>query len=60
MRVKNFARWARGKRNRGNPRGHKISTADIAKGDGIIKYGERMGHATKILQPVRMFIPTTF
>ncbi|CAB5039856.1 unannotated protein [freshwater metagenome] len=29
------------------PRGHKISTADIAKGDGIIKYGERMGHATK-------------
>ncbi len=29
------------------PRGHKISTADIGKGDGIIKYGERMGHATK-------------
>lgn len=29
------------------PRGHKIATADIAKGDGIIKYGERMGHATK-------------
>ncbi len=28
------------------PRGHKIATANIAKGDGIIKYGERMGHAT--------------
>ena len=29
------------------PRGHKVATADIKKGDGIIKYGERMGHATK-------------
>ncbi len=29
------------------PRGHKISTRDIAKGEGIIKYGERMGHATQ-------------
>ena len=29
------------------PRGHKVSTCDIKKGDGIIKYGERMGHATK-------------
>ena len=28
------------------PRGHKIATAEIAKNDGIIKYGERMGHAT--------------
>ncbi|MSY77581.1 MAG: altronate dehydratase, partial [Actinobacteria bacterium] len=27
------------------PRGHKVATADIKKGDGIIKYGERMGHA---------------
>jgi len=27
------------------PRGHKIATAEIAKNDGIIKYGERMGHA---------------
>lgn len=29
------------------PRGHKVATGDIKKGDGIIKYGERMGHATK-------------
>ena len=29
------------------PRGHKVATDDIKKGDGIIKYGERMGHATK-------------
>ena len=29
------------------PRGHKVATADVKKGDGIIKYGERMGHATK-------------
>ncbi|MFY8254598.1 MAG: UxaA family hydrolase [Candidatus Planktophila sp.] len=27
------------------PRGHKIATREIAKNDGIIKYGERMGHA---------------
>jgi len=27
------------------PRGHKIATGEIAKNDGIIKYGERMGHA---------------
>jgi altronate hydrolase len=27
------------------PRGHKIATKSIAKHDGIIKYGERMGHA---------------
>ncbi|MEY4658018.1 MAG: hypothetical protein RL466_831 [Actinomycetota bacterium] len=27
------------------PRGHKIATKAIAKNDGIIKYGERMGHA---------------
>lgn len=27
------------------PRGHKIATKEIAKNDGIIKYGERMGHA---------------
>jgi hypothetical protein len=27
------------------PRGHKIASSDIAKNDGIIKYGERMGHA---------------
>jgi altronate hydrolase len=27
------------------PRGHKIASRDIAKSDGIIKYGERMGHA---------------
>ena len=29
------------------PRGHKVATANIKKGDGVIKYGERMGHATK-------------
>ncbi|MCX6450858.1 MAG: UxaA family hydrolase [Actinobacteria bacterium] len=28
------------------PRGHKIATKDISKDDGIVKYGERMGHAT--------------
>ncbi len=27
------------------PRGHKIALVDIAKGEPIIKYGERMGHA---------------
>ena len=27
------------------PRGHKIASSDIAKNDGIIKYGERLGHA---------------
>jgi altronate hydrolase len=26
-------------------RGHKIASREIAKGEGIIKYGERMGHA---------------
>jgi hypothetical protein len=29
------------------PRGHKVATRAIAKDEGIIKYGERMGHATK-------------
>ena len=29
------------------PRGHKIATCDIKKSAGIIKYGERMGHAIK-------------
>lgn len=28
------------------PRGHKVATTAIAKNEGIIKYGERMGHAT--------------
>ena len=27
------------------PRGHKIASRAIAKSEGIIKYGERMGHA---------------
>ena len=27
------------------PRGHKIATQVISKNDGVIKYGERMGHA---------------
>lgn len=26
-------------------RGHKIASKEIAKGEGIFKYGERMGHA---------------
>ena len=32
------------------PRGHKVASKSIAKGDGIIKYGERMGHATADIQ----------
>ena len=28
------------------PRGHKVATEAISKDEGIIKYGERMGHAT--------------
>jgi altronate dehydratase len=32
------------------PRGHKIATKNIKKDDGIIKYGERMGHATVDIQ----------
>jgi hypothetical protein len=32
------------------PRGHKIATRVISKNDGIIKYGERMGHATKVIE----------
>ena len=28
-------------------RGHKVASRAVTKGDGIIKYGERMGHATK-------------
>lgn len=28
------------------PRGHKVATRPITKDEGIIKYGERMGHAT--------------
>ena len=31
------------------PRGHKIALTDIAKGEPIIKYGERMGHAYKAI-----------
>lgn len=32
------------------PFGHKFATADIAAGDQVIKYGERIGRAT---QPIR-------
>jgi hypothetical protein len=32
------------------PRGHKVATKSIAKNDGVIKYGERMGHATVDIQ----------
>ena len=32
------------------PRGHKVATKSITKGDGVIKYGERMGHATTDIQ----------
>jgi hypothetical protein len=28
------------------PRGHKVATRAISKDEGVIKYGERMGHAT--------------
>jgi len=28
------------------PRGHKIAITAIDRGSGVIKYGERMGHAT--------------
>ena len=28
------------------PRGHKIAIKPIKKNEGVIKYGERMGHAT--------------
>ena len=28
------------------PRGHKIAIKSISKNEGVIKYGERMGHAT--------------
>ncbi len=38
------------------PRGHKIASKAIAKDDGIIKYGERMGHAIAPLQPVNMYM----
>lgn len=33
------------------PRGHKIATQAIAKDQGIIKYGERMGHAITAIAP---------
>ena len=29
------------------PRGHKVCSKAVKKSEGIIKYGERMGHATK-------------
>jgi SAF domain len=32
------------------PRGHKIATKPISKNAGVIKYGERMGHATKNIE----------
>ena len=32
------------------PRGHKVAIKSIIKGDGVIKYGERMGHATTDIQ----------
>ena len=32
------------------PRGHKIALTGIAKGEPIIKYGERMGHAYKAIE----------
>ena len=28
------------------PRGHKVAIKAISKDEGVIKYGERMGHAT--------------
>jgi len=32
------------------PRGHKVATKAISTDEGIIKYGERMGHATSDIQ----------
>lgn len=32
------------------PRGHKIAMKKIAKNDGVIKYGERIGHATSDIE----------
>ena len=32
------------------PRGHKVATSAITKDQGVIKYGERMGHATSDIQ----------
>jgi hypothetical protein len=32
------------------PRGHKVATKKITIGAGIIKYGERMGHATSNIE----------
>ena len=32
------------------PRGHKVASKAVRKGDGIIKYGERMGHAYKPIE----------
>ena len=32
------------------PRGHKVATKAISKDEGVIKYGERMGHATSDIQ----------
>jgi (2R)-sulfolactate sulfo-lyase subunit alpha len=32
------------------PLGHKIALADISKGDGVIKYGVRIGSATKAIK----------
>ena len=32
------------------PFGHKFSTADIAEGDQVIKYGERIGRATQAIR----------
>ena len=31
------------------PRGHKIALVNVAKGEPIIKYGERMGHAYRAI-----------
>ena len=33
------------------PFGHKISLRRISKGGGVIKYGERIGRATRSIEP---------
>jgi hypothetical protein len=33
------------------PRGHKVATTPIASGDAVIKFGVRIGHATRAIAP---------
>jgi altronate dehydratase small subunit len=33
------------------PFAHKIALRRISKGGGVVKYGERIGRATRVIQP---------